>query len=202
MIAIDIETYCDETMIELLPPVEPDSRLKDEEKIKADIEKKKQKQIESMALNPLFGKIACIGYYSSKVQEVDFGEEKELIERFIGKTDLLEDIVITWNGNKFDIPFLFKRGIKYGLLNLRGLQHWTKRNSEIHTDLMELWAGYGQYEKLDTIAKCLLGSDMHKEEFDVKEIPTLIKTASGKELIRRYCLRDCELLYKLGEKLL
>lgn len=37
--------------------------------LKADIEKKKEEQIKKMALNPLYGKIACIGYQ----EEFDVG---------------------------------------------------------------------------------------------------------------------------------
>lgn len=39
--AIDIETYENIDLIPLLPTIEPDSRLKDEAKIQADIEKKR-----------------------------------------------------------------------------------------------------------------------------------------------------------------
>ena len=60
ILAIDIETMPNPDMISKLPEVVADSRLKDEEKIKADIEKKKAEQIEKMALSPLYGKIACI----------------------------------------------------------------------------------------------------------------------------------------------
>ena len=80
IIAIDIETYPNPEMISRLPEVEADSRLKDEAKIKADIEKKKEEQIKKMALNPLYGKIACIGYYGDKIKEVDLRDEKDKID--------------------------------------------------------------------------------------------------------------------------
>jgi len=197
MLAIDIETYADLSVIDFLPPIEADSRLKDEEKIKADIEKKKEKQVEQMALNGLYGKIACIGYYGDNIQEVDFGEEKELIERFLKKVSESSEVIVTWNGNEFDLPFIFKRGLKYGLCKLTDLQYYTAKTNPKCIDLMRLFCGYGKYEKLDNVAKILLGEE--KEEFDVKEISELIKTQSGKELIKRYCLKDCELTYKLGK---
>ena len=40
-----------------------------------------------------------------------------------------------------------------------------------------------------------------KEDFDVKQIPELIKTTTGKEMIRRYCLQDCKLVYELAKKM-
>lgn len=197
MIAIDIETYADLDVIDLLPVIEADSRLKDEEKIKADIEKKKEKQIEQMALNPLYGKIACIGYYNDNVQEVDLSDEKSMIERFLQNLKNTSDVIVTWNGNEFDLSFIFKRGLKYGLCKLTDLQFYTAKTNPKCIDLMKLFCGYGKYEKLDNVAKVLLGEG--KEEFDVKEIPELLKTQSGKELIKRYCLKDCELTYKLGK---
>ena len=197
MIAIDIETYADLDVIDLLPVIEADSRLKDEEKIKADIDKKKEKQIEQMALNPLYGKIACIGYYNDNVQEVDLSDEKSMIERFLQNLKNTSDVIVTWNGNEFDLPFIFKRGLKYGLCKLTDLQFYTAKTNPKCIDLMKLFCGYGKYEKLDNVAKVLLGEG--KEEFDVKEIPELLKTQSGKELIKRYCLQDCKLTYKLGK---
>jgi DNA polymerase elongation subunit (family B) len=201
MITIDIETYADLDVIDLLPVIEADSRLKDEEKIKTDIEKKKEKQIEQMALNPLYGKIACIGYYSENIQEVDFGgdelSEKVMIENFLKRLQTSSDVIVTWNGNEFDLPFIFKRGLKYGLCKLTDLQFYTAKTNPKCIDLMRLFAGWNKYEKLDNVAKVLLGES--KEEFDVKEIPELLKTQSGQELIKRYCLKDCELTYKLGE---
>lgn len=200
MLAIDIETMPNEKMIEFLPEVEPDSRLKDEAKIQADIERKKQKQIETMALNPLYGQIACIGYYSKEEQTVSFGTEKELIKEFLDKIENENGVIVTWNGKGFDFPFIFKRACILELAKLIDLEQYTKRYSERHIDLMELWCGYNKFEKLDTVYRCIFREKLGKEEFDVSEIPELIKTASGKELIRRYCLRDCELTYKIGKK--
>lgn len=204
MLAIDLETQPDLSVIDLLPEVEADTRLKDEEKIKADIEKKKEKQIEQMALNPLYGKIACIGYYSDDIQEVDFGgeelSERVMIENFLKRLNTSSDVIVTWNGNEFDLPFIFKRGLKYGLCKLTDLQFYTTKTNPKCIDLMRLFAGWNKYEKLDNVAKVLL--NVSKEEFDVKQIPDLIKTPSGRELIKRYCLRDCELTYKLGKMMI
>ena len=201
MLAIDIETVCDISVIDLLPAVEADTRLKDEEKIKADIEKKKEKQIEQMALNSLYGKIACIGYYSDTIQEVDFGgeelSERVMIENFMKRLQNEPSIIVTWNGYNFDIPFIFKRGLKYGLCKLTDMQYYINKSNSKILDLMILFAGWNKYEKLDNVAKIYLNTQ--KDEFDVKTIPDLIKTVSGREIIKRYCLKDCELTYKLGK---
>ena len=197
MLAIDLETTADTSVIDLLPEIEADVRLKDPVKIEEDIKKKREKQIEGMALNPLYGKIVCIGYYGDNIQEVDFGSEKKMIENFIKRVIRTTETVVTWNGYGFDIPFIFKRGLKYNLCKLTEMQFYISKNNGKLVDLMTLFAGWGKYEKLDNVAKVLLNDK--KEEFDVKKISELIKTDSGKEMIRRYCLKDCELTYKLGQ---
>lgn len=199
ILAIDIETMPNEEMIDKLPEVVADSRLKDEAKIAADIEKKKAEQIEKMALSPLYGKIACIGYYGEEIKEVDLFDEVTMIKKFLDRIN--ENVVVTWNGKAFDFEFIIKRGVILGLCPLSLLDIYTsKYKSETHIDLMEKWCGFGKMAKLNEIAKVLLNGEC-KDEFDVKEIPELIKTPTGQELIKRYCLQDCKLTYELARKM-
>ena len=202
ILAIDIETMPNPDMISKLPEVLADSRLKDKEKIKADIEKKKAEQIEKMALSPLYGKIACIGYYGDEIQKVDILEEPKMLKILMSLIRNDEDIFFTWNGNNFDLDFIIKRGIILGVdgYNIKTLENIKSRRRENFIDLMEKWCGYGKFAKLNEVASILLDGEC-KEELDVKQIPELMKTTTGKELIRRYCLRDCELTYKLARKM-
>ena len=136
ILAIDIETMPNPDMISKLPEVVADSRLKDEEKIKADIEKKKAEQIEKMALSPLYGKIACIGYYGDEIQKVDIEDEATMIKKFLDRIN--ENVVVTWNGKGFDFEFIIKRGVILGVCPLSLLEVYTnKYKSENHIDLME-----------------------------------------------------------------
>jgi DNA polymerase elongation subunit (family B) len=68
-----------------------------------------------------------------------------------------------------------------------------------HIDLMVEFCNYGEYEKLDNLARFILGSQ--KVEFDYREIPELLKTDEGKAKITEYCLKDCELTYKLAKRM-
>ena len=199
ILAIDIETIHNPDMISKLPEVVADSRLKDKEKIKADIEKKKAEQIEKMALSPLYGKIACIGYYGDEIQKVDIEDEVTMIKKFLDRIN--ENVVVTWNGKGFDFEFIIKRGVILGVCPLSLLEVYTnKYKSENHIDLMEKWCGYGKFAKLNEVASILLDGEC-KDDLDVKQISELMKTTIGKEMIRRYCLRDCELTYKLARKM-
>lgn len=200
LISLDIETMPNPEMISRLPEIIADSRLKDEAKIKADIEKKKAEQIEKMALSPLYGKIACIGYYSDDIQEVHIDTEENMLKKLL---ELMNDnIFVTWNGTSFDWDFIIKRGIILGIedLNLKLLESIRSKKNPMFIDLMEKWCGYGKMAKLDDVAKVLLNGEC-KEEFNIKEIPELLKTNAGKELIRRYCLQDCKLVYDLAKRM-
>lgn len=201
LISLDIETMPNLDMVDKLPEVTPDPRLKDEAKIQADIEKKKAEQIEKMALNPLYGKIACIGYYGNNIQEVHIDSEENMLKK-LAELMQQDNIFITWNGTGFDWDFIIKRGIVLGIedFNLKHLECIRSRKNPQFIDLMEKWCGYGKMAKLDDVAKVLLNGES-KEDFDVKQIPELIKTISGKELIRRYCLKDCKLVYDLAKKM-
>lgn len=201
LISLDIETYPNLDMVEKLPDVVADSRLKDEEKIKADIEKKKAKQIEDMALSPLYGKIACIGYYGDNIKEVHIDSEKNMLKK-LSQLMQEDNILLTWNGKGFDWDFIIKRGIILGIedLNLKHLEVIRSKKNPMFIDLMEKWCGYGKFAKLNEVASILLDGEC-KEDFDVKQIPELIKTTTGQELIKRYCLQDCKLTYDLAKKM-
>ena len=198
ILAIDIETMPNPEMIEFLPEVKAAGNLKDPDKIAADIEAKQAEQIEKMALSPLYGKIACIGYYGEDYKEVMLADETSMIQTVLTRC---EDFpIFTWNGKGFDFEFIIKRGVILGLCSLLDLEKFTDKYKAVnHIDLMEKWCGYGKFAKLDDIAKAVLG--VGKEEgFNVKEIPKLMETATGQELIKRYCLTDCQRTYELARK--
>lgn len=201
IVAVDIETYANLDMVKFLPEVKADTRLKDEEKIRLDIEKKRQEQIEKMPLNPLFSKVACIGYFGETVRNVDMDNEEVILTNFFDFLKEYVDVghtkIVTWNGNGFDLPFLFKRGMVYGLCKLQDVEKYISKYNPYHIDLMQLWAGFGKFEKLDTVSSVLVHDC--KESFDIQDIGECLKTKEGQFLLHNYCLTDCELTYKLGE---
>jgi len=196
-IVIDIETYGNEEMIKYLPEVEASKTLKDPEKIAKDIEEKRQEQIDKMALNPLYGKIACIGLYSQDYQDVLFGTEEEILTKYF---KIVQDKnIITYNGINFDIPFIYKRACIYGIKDIADMKPMVaKFNNRHHIDIMQEFCEYGKYEKLNTLAKIYLGEE--KKDFDVKLIKDLIATEDGRKQLKNYCLQDVALTYKLAVK--
>lgn len=196
-IVVDIETIAD---LSDLPDVKIDSRIKDLEKVQQAMDEARFKQIEKAALSPRTGQIACIGYFTIEKSFVSFGEEEKLIEDFIKLTSGKQ--VITFNGKSFDIPFLFKRGIKLGVkgATIPAMKSYQDRyRTDKHIDIMSEYCGYGEYTSLNDLSRFLLGSE--KMEFNHKEIPELLKTEEGRKKIEAYCLSDCSLTYQLAKKM-
>jgi DNA polymerase elongation subunit (family B) len=199
-LVIDIETMANPDAIALLPEPSIDSRLKDPAKIAEAKAEAKTKQIEKMALSPLTGKIAAIGLYGELGGEVLIDDEKAMLDAAYAAIKASQ--IITYNGKDFDIPYIFKRGIILGCewATIREMKLYTKRYDDMtHIDLMAEFCNYGEREKLDNLARFILLEG--KIEFDFREIPELLKTPEGKAKISEYCLKDCELTYKLAKRM-
>jgi len=206
--ALDIETYPDVGMIGKLPEPEISKVLKDPAKIEAAKIEAKEKQLQDMALNPLYGKIAAYTFFSSDVEDVWTiynGCSDNEIQLLYEIRDILYDketkttpFLITWNGTNFDLPFIYKRFILNDIQIKYSLSYWTKKYNETHIDLMQVWAGYGKYEKLDTVCKAIFGYG--KKEFDFRKIPELITIEAGKDKILEYNTQDARLVFDLYNK--
>jgi len=202
---IDIETYPNEDMIDRLPEPKIDARVKDPAKIEAKREEGRLKQIDDMALSPLYGKIACVGHCQNKeIGCVIDQDEEKVIRTFFDKIIPFGQTgspkIVTWNGMGFDIPFIYKRAIILGVKPSVNMGYFMRRyQTETHCDLMQVWCNWYGLEKLDNVARALLNEG--KEEFDIKEIKNLIKTEDGREKIAHYCNRDVEITSKLFYKM-
>ena len=205
-IAFDIETIPNTSLIDRLPePEVKTGNLKDQAKIAEKIEEAKKAQIEKMALSPLWGRVCCWCAHDGEnstgscITEETDAEETAVIERAF---QLLasDGLIVTYNGTSFDLPFLYRRavilGIDPGEFDMPPLSSLLKRyDNEHHLDLMQVWCGYGQFEKLDTLSALIL--DDHKVEIDFHDFPELIKTKDGRNKILTYCAHDVELTHQL-----
>ena len=169
-IVFDLETIADQSMLSILPAIEPDIRLKDPKKIEINIAKKKQAQIEKMGLDPMFN-IICVagwcdengpGFIKLSADPEDSSEkilaaEKELLIEFwevLSKYDKF----ITFNGRNFDIRVMMIHGITHGIRCGVNIDHG-RYNRGNHIDLRFILAGDGQFAKgkLDFFCKKFLG---------------------------------------------
>ena len=210
-IAFDIETIPNTSLIDRLPePEVKTGNLKDQAKIAEKIEEAKKAQIEKMALSPLYGRVCCWCAHDSETDTTTGScinadtdaEETEVIERAFLLFSKFK--VITYNGSSFDLPFLYRRAVILGIdpneFSAPTLAEMLKRyDNNKHLDLMQVWCGYGQFEKLDTLSALILND--HKVEIDFHDFPELIKTEEGRNRILTYCAHDVELTGQLYNRI-
>ncbi len=203
-IVIDIETMPNFDVVHLLPEPKIDSRLKDSAKIEEARKDAKQAQLDKMALSPLTGKIALIGFCgeNSGGNIEAWHNEKEGLD-LLYSVYLNDSQIITYNGKGFDLPFIFKRGIILGCkwASIPEMKKFTDRykSDERHIDLMQEFCNYNEYEKIDNLARFILGEG--KIDFDVTKIHELVKTPDGQQQLKEYCQKDCDITWQLARKM-
>jgi DNA polymerase elongation subunit (family B) len=208
---LDIETIPNESMVAVLP--EPEVKLgniKDAAKIEEKIKEVKQKQIADMALSPLTGRICSFAMYGESenffqaIPEISDSAEIELITSILNKLVIGNaegsNIIITWNGNDFDFPYIYKRAciLKIPLPNYcPGLRYWIKKyDNLVHHDIMMELCNWNKADRdnLDFVGKVILGEGKTKRDYS--EYVNLIKTGQGNQ-IGLDNLNDAEHTYKI-----
>lgn len=158
----DIETTARDSqdlLSQFQPTFKPDSRLKDEAKIKADIEDKRADWLACAALHAEHGKILCIGFMEGVDREtfsILEGEETAILKTF-------------WNGfinntpkkfighfvKGFDVPFIIRRSFILGVEICPSVMEGRYMCKRI-VDTMEAWAcGTRDTISLDNLSRAL-----------------------------------------------
>ena len=206
IVAIDLETIADPTMLEILPEIKPNGRLKDPGKIAVDIEEKTNKQIIEMGLEPTLNLICCAGWCdedgpkSLSIKESTHEAEKELLINFWEAMSEYDHFV-TFNGRSFDVRCLLLHGITHGIrpsVNIDKGKY--NRVGSNHTDLRGILAGEGQFAKgkLDFFCKKYLG-DQKTEGIDGAQVQSYFEMGLHDD-IAEYCQKDCDLTLRLYKK--
>jgi DNA polymerase elongation subunit (family B) len=208
--AFDIETIPNSSMVDKLPePALKLGNVKDPAKIEEKKAEAKSKQVEKMALDPMFGRICSAVLTFEKDGELfsypfaagDNDEEEKLIITQIFTYFSDDARLVTWNGISFDLPYLFKRCTILSIPVNCKLSQWTKRhNNDRHMDLMQIWAGWSSqnYAKLDDVANVVLGEG--KTDIDYKTFPELLKTEEGRARLIEYNTMDTVRTYQLYQR--
>ena len=134
------------------------------------------------------------------IKEETDAEEIRVIEAALQLIGYGNRTLLTFNGNNFDVPFIYRRAVLLGIdvrkFHLPPLPAMTARyRNDLHHDLMNIWCGVGNYEKLDNLAAAILGD--RKNEIDFHDFPEMIKTPAGREELLSYCRQDVALLVKI-----
>ena len=213
-IGFDIETVKDVDMIDKLPdPKVKYGNTKDPGKRKIMDEKAKGKQVADMALNPFYGRICSYAIYGNEgriskysvLTEINDKQETNLIKDIFlefANTNTTAPTIVTWNGEKFDMRFLYTRAVILGITELPSgcvsFRTITKKyENENHIDLMTVLHNYGVYGSLENAAYAILGEKKLDHDFD--KFIELIETGRGDE-IGRYNLQDAKLTYNLYKR--
>lgn len=120
---VDIETapLRDEEISKFAPEFKADSRLKDPVKIAEDIKSKQEKFKTNAALSPLTASICAIGIWDTSKPEPDIYynvPEIDIINAFtklLDEKSLTRTRIVTFNGMNFDIPFICRRALLWGM---------------------------------------------------------------------------------------
>jgi len=142
----------------LAPEFKPAANLKDPEKIKASIEEKRNEYYERAALSPVTGEVLAIGLdygNSGQVLGRDVFSEKGMLEMFWDAVEDLEQFC-GFNIAHFDLPFLIRRSMKYGLKVPRVFIN-NRYLTDQFIDLMLVWkcGVYDDNISLDRLARFL-----------------------------------------------
>lgn len=210
-VTFDIETIPNTSMIARLP--KPDVKagnLKDPAKIAEKEAAARAEQIEKMALSPLWGRVCAWGgaedaetvHAECLTAETDAEEARIVEEAF---RTLSKGRIVTYNGKAFDLPFIYRRAVllgidprEFGMPTLADLT--SKYSSENrHIDIMVVWCGFGQFEKLDNIAAAML--EDHKITIDFHDFPKMIETQKGRKTLLDYCKQDVLLTQRIYNRI-
>ena len=206
IMALDIETIPDPDKLDCLPVVEAPGNYKDPFKIEEYKREKYSANVEKMALDPYYGKIAAyaivtrIEGQNAKVY-ADVGLPEDALLGFLTQhfIETYHDCktIVTYNGAAFDIPYIRTRLLMNRMTPLPIVPTGKYRCSgphERHCDLYQMLADeqnpLGRSMKLNDYAK-LIGIPARPEPDVAKTgIAEAIKSPKGREAVLRMCVQD------------
>ena len=205
-IVVDIETCGLPNAADYLEPVQADKRLKDPEKIKADLAEKEQARIDKLALDWNVGRIAAIGWWTAGedttvLVNTDETQEAESLEIFWRRAK--HRTIVGFNIKGFDLPFMVQRsrylGIAYPTLD------FSKYSRKGIADLyLELTFGQGTYDqgamRRSLGAFCKRFGIPVSDEVKGAEIPALVAAGDWAK-VRAHLTSDVDLTRALAIKL-
>lgn len=165
LLVLNIETIGDPDLpSDLLPEVPDISTIrapinyKDPEKIKEYIAKAYSSELQKaedakseFSLSPLTGKIICMSFKCGDGNVISWhGDcEEALLTQINNLFDKVAwDLLVTYNGKSFDIPFIYKGLLRYRMTPGFSYYTYTKRYDTLrHLDVYEVLSDFGQNKK-------------------------------------------------------
>lgn len=205
-IVVDIETAGLPNAADFLEPVTPDARLKDPDKIAADIEAKTQARLEKLALDYNVGRIVAIGTWTAQHGTVPMICRDEAEEGACLKTTWLlarNRTIVGFNIKAFDLRFLVQRSRYLGIQH-PDLDFGKYSRKGVHDLYLDLTFNDGTYDQgcmkrtLKAFAK-RFGLPVD-DAINGRDIPVLV--AAGEwAAVEAHVTADVELTVALARKL-
>lgn len=204
--------------IETIPQQEPLTDIQQEE-LNRQLEKTFARNLEIteeekfktrrllMATNPFYGEIICIGLHKAVGDEFGttalIGSERVILEKFWKILTTFKGLYISFNGLGFDIPFILKRSMKYGLIptsnDFLDLKRFSRKP---HFDVKLIIGDWDRYAPGTLRLICEhLGIDSPKEGIVKAENVEDEYKKGNIQAIADYCLKDVVATYKAYLKL-
>jgi len=221
IIGIEEETTCNE---DIFLHVKEITKVKSKDELSFnmlafDLEVLDEKIIMASFYSKDFRKVLCIKDFPTKQKYVKVvNNEKELLEKLVEIiVSRKVNVLLGYNTDRFDFEIIKERAEKLGVtLNLgvdgsklffvkRGISHSARINGRINIDLYAFVENLIQQElkaetlSLNSVANELIGEK--KYDIDWDEMESSWKKEQNLATLSKYCLKDSELTYKLGEKL-
>lgn len=165
-----------------------------------------EKAYRDRALDSMQGEILCIGWSCENQGGVvlDITEElvikkfSSIVEVLAGQWKVLPTYV-GWNCAAFDLPWLWRKAIQYGVKPLRDSINRDRYRGNV-IDLMLVWAAdHRDFRKMADVA-AFLGIEDCKGGLDGSMIYDLCLEGRYEE-IKNYCARDVKTVQKIYEKI-
>jgi hypothetical protein len=179
MLAFDIETVSDESVIPLLPPCEAAGNLKDPEKIRASIAERTAARLSKLALDPDCCRIVAIGYTTpdgtiAVTTCADVEREANTIRLFWNQWGIVNHRPVGFNCVGFDLPVLIQRsrilGVTYPHVSIR--KYGSPDCEDLMLDLS--FGGLSDYHSLDFWCR-RLNLDVPDDPYTGKDIAALVQ---------------------------
>ncbi len=204
-LVLDIETVGQER--DELPGRAVDYLMRRLERDKPDedeLARRREELVERFGLDPTTGRVVVIGLLDTETdaeEALTNVEERELLETFWERfAELSPDVYVTFNGKRFDVPYINIRSAIRGVTPTRRLVA-ERSTTHPHFDVQEVLAANERRRRgnLDYFS-AIFGIDSPKETMDGSQVGPAW-TAGRVDDIARYCLADCRATAALFEKL-
>ncbi|MDO8648038.1 MAG: DNA-directed DNA polymerase [Candidatus Diapherotrites archaeon] len=162
--------------------------------------------------------------YKKKLAKLEFCKimqnEKAMLEAFVQELKLLEpDIIVTYNGDQFDFPYIKERckinGVDFKInsdktepsASRKGMDTAFRLKGVQHLDAYQMVAFLTRFQvinlikyDLESVSAALLGKP--KDKFDFKNIQEVWEGEKGIEALAKYNLEDSQAAFEIVQKYL